>query len=110
MSTKLIWLAGVVCVVLALVPFYEQRGGGTTEDARLSVGLSFSPLYVYEKHVERTAGSDISTSTTHTDVNVLSVSMGLLVVGVVLLQIARVVSKEKKLAGPRLGETPPPIP
>jgi hypothetical protein len=88
----LLWVGSGMLCFFALCPSIQGKGGGAEESTRVSVGLSFSPLYVHERarSEETDAGGGKSVTTrTHSEFSFFSLSMGALVASVVLMSIAR---------------------
>lgn len=87
----LAWIGGVMLLFFALCPAIRGKGGGTEEQTHVRLGISFSPLYEYERTRSEepdAAGSKSVTVTTRSDFSFLSLSMGALVAGIAAISLA----------------------
>jgi hypothetical protein len=88
----LLWVGSGMLCFFALCPSVQGKGGGAEELTRVSVGLSFSPLYVHERarteELDASGGKSVTTRS-HSELSFFSWSMGALVASVVLMSIAR---------------------
>jgi hypothetical protein len=95
----LAWIGGALLLFFAICPSFSVRGGGSTEETRVRIGVPFSPLYVHER--TRLTGIDETGMPTvmiqsRSEFSFLSLSMGALVTSVALLAIACALSKEAR--------------